>query len=154
MEALELLIGALLSQQQPVFHAKRAASLPGLRTFMAGMHARDWGMTDSTVPDTGDAASSGEEKYYSSLPQDVQKSSSQPDSPAAMRDAEDTSTDVLHAWQALSRVPLEGTLLEELACVRCRGALPSHVQPMLALPLTLPTMQVRSSLSPLEQSLI
>ena len=37
--------------------------------------------------------------------------------------------EVLHAWQSLSRVPLEGTVLEELACARCGGLSRSHAAP-------------------------
>ena len=50
--------------------------------------------------------------------------------------------EVLHAWQSLSRVPLEGTVLEELACARCGGLSRSHAAPVLALLLNLPVMQV------------
>ncbi|BDA43125.1 probable ubiquitin carboxyl-terminal hydrolase 27 at N-terminal half [Coccomyxa sp. Obi] len=50
---------------------------------------------------------------------------------------------MLQAWRALSRLPLELALQHEAACARCRRPSASHVSAMLALPLTLPTVEGR-----------
>ena len=60
--------------------------------------------------------------------------------------AQAAAGEIYEAWQLVSRVPLEGLLLEEFACMRCRGASLSHVTPCLALPLPLRTAQVATHL--------
>ncbi len=50
---------------------------------------------------------------------------------------------MLQTWKALSRLPLELALQHEAACARCRRPCASHVSAMLALPLTLPTAEVK-----------
>jgi hypothetical protein len=147
VEALEVLMGALVGHEEMRSFREAQLRRAGLAAWQA-----------VALGDSGDCAltghSSGNQQRdldqlagsaacsAAALSTTSNSPSSGRDNAAAEAAAGDDHEGLVQAWQRVSRVPLEGTLLEEVACMRCRGASLSHVTPCLALPLPLRTAQV------------
>ena len=153
IEALELLMGVVVAQQRKAFltampqhaaldawHALQHAAAgqsSGVRSPKEQPHATP--LLHGTLPRVGSGQISAEP-----LDAGHAQDNSQDTTDVCTQQAPKAPAhgDLLQEWQSVSRVPLEGTLLEELACARCRGLSRTHAAPMLALLLNLPTVQV------------
>ena len=148
MEALEVLMGALIDQVH-------SCSFHGTQLRRAGLTALQSVNPSDSSSGAPSAPSSGGERHaaeHSAAGRACCSSaalftigrlpSSERGDMAAMAAAAADHEALVHAWQRVSRLPLEGALLEEMACIRCGSPSVSHVTPCLALALPLRTAQV------------
>jgi hypothetical protein len=155
IEALELLMGIMLGQQRKAF-LSTASQQSALDAWQAMLHAtadKHTACNGACSPGEPSAAAASGSELPGAHDSNGDAGASSVDAEGGRKEAAEAraapeaageGAALLHAWLALSRVPLEGMVLEELACARCQGLSQSHATTMLALPLNLPTTQVRS----------